>query len=55
LGVTRISIGSRAMVATMGLVREIARELRERGTYEHIALHPYSYDEATKLFAVSGR
>jgi 2-methylisocitrate lyase-like PEP mutase family enzyme len=51
LGVTRISIGSRAMVATMGLVRDIARELRERGTYEHIALHPYSYAEASKLFA----
>jgi 2-methylisocitrate lyase-like PEP mutase family enzyme len=54
LGVTRISIGSKAMLATMGLVREIARELREQGTFEHIASHPYSYDEATKLFAVSG-
>lgn len=50
LGVTRISIGSKAMVATMGLVRDIARELRERGTYEQIALHPYSYAEASKLF-----
>jgi 2-methylisocitrate lyase-like PEP mutase family enzyme len=50
LGVTRISIGSSAMVATMGLVRDIARELHERGTYEQIALHPYSYGEASKLF-----
>ncbi len=50
LGVIRISIGSSAMVATMGLVRDIARELREQGTYEQIALHPYSHAEASKLF-----
>jgi 2-methylisocitrate lyase-like PEP mutase family enzyme len=51
LGVTRISIGSKAMVATMGLIRDIARELREQGTFEQIALHPYRHAEASKLFA----
>ena len=53
LGVTRISIGSKAMLATMGLVREIARELHDQGTYEMLALYPYSYAEATDLFAGS--
>lgn len=38
------------MLATMGLVRDIARELREQGTYEQIALHTYEFIEAWKLF-----
>jgi len=50
LGVTRVSIGAGAMLATMGLVRDIARELREQGTYEQIALHAYAFPEAWKLF-----
>jgi 2-methylisocitrate lyase-like PEP mutase family enzyme len=50
LGVARVSIGGAAMLATMGLVRDIARELREQGTYEQIALHAYEFTEAWKLF-----
>lgn len=53
LGVRRISIGGAAMLATMGLVRDIARELREQGTYEHIAQHPYTFADAWNLFAGS--
>jgi hypothetical protein len=40
------------MLATMGLVRDIARELREYGTYKQLALHPYGFAEAYKLFNV---
>ncbi|MFN8371420.1 MAG: isocitrate lyase/phosphoenolpyruvate mutase family protein [Anaerolineae bacterium] len=50
LGVARISVGSSAMTAVMGYIRDIARELREKGTYEQIAAHTYSYAEATRLF-----
>lgn len=53
LGVARVSIGGAAMFATMGLVRDIARELREHGTYNHLARHPYGFAEACKLFAKS--
>lgn len=51
LGVTRVSIGDAAMLATMGLVRQIAQELRQSGTYENMVQHPYTYREATALFA----
>ncbi len=51
LGVTRVSVGVAAMLATMGLVRDIANELRETGTYEQIARHPYGFGEASTLFA----
>ena len=50
LGVTRVSVGVAAMLATMGLVRDIANELRATGTYEQIAKHPYGYGEASTLF-----
>jgi 2-methylisocitrate lyase-like PEP mutase family enzyme len=50
LGVARVSIGGAAMLATMGLVRDMARELREQGTYEQIARHAYEFTEACKLF-----
>lgn len=50
LGVARVSIGGAAMLATMGLVRDIARELREQGTYEQLALHAYDFTEAWMLF-----
>jgi 2-methylisocitrate lyase-like PEP mutase family enzyme len=50
LGVTRVSIGGAAMFATMGLVRNIARELQEQGTYEQIALQAYGFTDAWKLF-----
>ncbi len=48
-GVRRISIGGSAMQATMGLVRDIARELRETGTYEKIAQYAFTHGEAQQL------
>jgi len=51
MGVTRVSVGVAAMLATMGLVREIANELRAEGTYKQIAAHPYGFGEASGLFA----
>jgi 2-methylisocitrate lyase-like PEP mutase family enzyme len=51
LGVARVSIGGAAMLATVGLVRDIARELHEHGTYEHLTRHPYGFAEAWRLFA----
>ncbi len=53
LGVTRVSIGGAAMLATMGLIRDIARELSEKGTYEQMAQHAYGFADAWKLFAKS--
>lgn len=49
-GVARVSIGAAAMLATMGLLRDIARELREQGTYELMSSHAYDFGEAWKLF-----
>jgi len=51
LGVARVSIGSRAMAATMGLVRKIAQELRDYGTYEAMSHEGYRRAEAQALFA----
>ncbi|MGZ3581167.1 MAG: isocitrate lyase/PEP mutase family protein [Ktedonobacterales bacterium] len=55
LGVARISIGPAAMLATMGLVREIAHELRTAGTYERIAQHAYGIGDAMRLFRSTSR
>jgi 2-methylisocitrate lyase-like PEP mutase family enzyme len=50
LGVKRISVGSSVMQATMGLVKAIAQELRDQGTYEQIGRYQYGYADAAKLF-----
>ncbi len=55
LGVARVSIGSRAMAATMGLVRKIAQELRDHGTYEAMSHEVYRRAEAQALFASGER
>lgn len=55
LGVRRVSVGAAAMLATMGLVRDIARELRQSGTYEQMAQHPYSFGDGSTLFAKKSR
>lgn len=51
LGVVRVSVGSRAMLATMGLIRKIAQELRDHGTYEAMSREAYRRAEAQALFA----
>ena len=50
LGVARVSLGSGPMRATLGLLRRIARELLESGTYATMASDTISYDEANELF-----
>ncbi len=54
LGVARVSIGGAAMLATMGVVRDIASELREQGTYEQIARNAYEFTAAWQLFQHKG-
>jgi 2-methylisocitrate lyase-like PEP mutase family enzyme len=51
LGVARVSIGPGATLAAMGLVREVARELREAGTYATIGRYPYGFAKAEALMA----
>jgi 2-methylisocitrate lyase-like PEP mutase family enzyme len=50
LGVARVSVGSGIMRATMGLTREIAQELRTRGTYDKMIEGTIPYAEANRLF-----
>jgi 2-methylisocitrate lyase-like PEP mutase family enzyme len=50
LGVARVSVGSGIMRATMGLTRQIAQELRTRGTYDKMIEGAIPYAEANRLF-----
>ena len=50
LGVRRVSVGSGAMRATMGLTQRIAKELREQGTYASILEGAMQYADANRLF-----
>jgi 2-methylisocitrate lyase-like PEP mutase family enzyme len=50
LGVRRVSVGSAPMRATLGLTRRIARDLRERGTYEAIQEWAVPFEELQQLF-----
>jgi len=49
-GVARVSIGSGAMRATMGLTERIAKELLERGTYSAFTEGAMPYADANRLF-----
>lgn len=50
LGVARVSIGSGAMRAGMGLTKRIATELFERGTYSAFTEGAMVYTDANRLF-----
>lgn len=50
LGVARVSIGSGAMRATMGLTERIAAELLGQGTYASMTEGAMPYADANKLF-----
>jgi 2-methylisocitrate lyase-like PEP mutase family enzyme len=50
LGVARVSIGSGAMRATMGLTDRIARELRDHGTFASMIEGAISYADSNRLF-----
>ena len=51
LGVRRASLGPRIVQATLGLIRRIAAELRERGTYEALADLVIPFAEIQRLIA----
>jgi len=51
LGVARVSLGSGPMRATLGLLRRIAKELLETGTYAALTSGAIPYDEANRLFS----
>jgi len=50
LGVARVSLGSGPMRATLGLLKSIARELSETGTYTLLIANAIPYAEANRLF-----
>ena len=55
LGVARVSLGSAPMRATMGLMRRIAEEFREPGTYSRMLEAPVTYTEANQLMQTVAR
>lgn len=50
LGVRRVTFGSAPMRATLGLVRRMAREWREKGTYGTLEAYGIPYAELQQLF-----
>ncbi|QZY00399.1 isocitrate lyase/PEP mutase family protein [Halobaculum rubrum] len=53
-GVARVSVGSGPMRATLGLLGEVAAELREEGTYESMA-GGIPYDDLKELLEVAAQ
>lgn len=51
LGVARVSVGTSPMLATLGLLRKIAEEISERGTYTTISEFAISHAEGNQMFA----
>jgi 2-methylisocitrate lyase-like PEP mutase family enzyme len=51
LGVARVSVGSGPHRATLALTRDIARELKTKGTYASFTSHALSGDERNGLLA----
>jgi len=49
MGVKRLSLGPGPMYATMGLLRKIAQELKEKGTYETLLTGAITFDELNAL------
>ena len=49
-GVNRVSTGQGVMLATLGLISRIARELQESGTYEARQDTFFGFQEAEDLF-----
>lgn len=50
LGVRRVTFGSAPMRATLGLVRRMAREWREKGTYGTLEAYGIPYAELQRMF-----
>ena len=50
LGVRRVTFGSAPMRATLGLVRRMAREWKEKGTYGTLGAYGIPFNELQQLF-----
>ena len=51
IGVARVSVGPRPMRAVLSLLRQIAKELAESGTYKLMSEASISYDEVNEWFS----
>lgn len=51
IGIARVSFGPRPMRAALALVRKIARELLDRGTYTTMTTETLSYTDINHMFA----
>ena len=49
LGVARVSLGSGPMRATLGLLRDIVRELKAAGTYATFTRNAMSFNDVNEL------
>ena len=49
LGVARVSLGSGPMRATLAVLRDIARELKQTGTYASFTKHALTFNEVNEL------
>jgi 2-methylisocitrate lyase-like PEP mutase family enzyme len=49
LGVARVSLGSGPMRAALAVVRDVARELKTKGTYTAFTNHAMKFDEVNEL------
>ena len=50
-GASRVSLGNSAMLATLGALRDISKEVLSAGTWTSIERTFYGYGEAAALFA----
>jgi 2-methylisocitrate lyase-like PEP mutase family enzyme len=50
-GAKRVSIGPAAMLAALGVLAEIADEMRQKGTWSSIERSFYGFGEAESLFS----
>ena len=55
LGVRRVTIGSGAMRATMGLTQRIAQELRDQGTFSSFTDGALDFASANRLFLTAAK
>jgi 2-methylisocitrate lyase-like PEP mutase family enzyme len=51
IGIARVSLGPRMMRTALGLFREIAREILDRGTFTKMMAGALSYEETNRLLA----
>ena len=55
IGVSRVSVGPKPMRAALALLRRIARELLDAGTYTCMTSDTLSYSEVNQMFERDAR